>query len=118
MMISRLAQVGNSIEVRRSEMQVIGGTKLIDFTFTSLLKCCCCLIMVEQIHGLVLKFGIESDVIVGNALVDLHGSCGNIGSVQKVLDVMDGKDGFVWSSVISGYARNDGGEETVVFRDV
>ncbi|KAJ4958197.1 hypothetical protein NE237_025308 [Protea cynaroides] len=120
-MISGFAQVGDSIEVCRlfSKMQVIDGLKPNDFTFTSLLKCCCCLREVEQIHGLVLKFGTESDVVVGSALVDRYGKCGNMGSVRKVLDAMAGKDGFVWSSVISGYARNDCGEEAVVlFRDM
>ncbi|XP_043716357.1 pentatricopeptide repeat-containing protein At4g39530-like [Telopea speciosissima] len=120
-MISGFAQIHDSIEVCRlfSEMQVIDGLKPNDFTFTSLLKCCCCLREVEQIHGLVLKFGNESDVVVGSALVDLYGKCGNMGSGRKVLDSMAGKDGFVWSSVISGYARNDCGEEAVVlFRDM
>ncbi|XP_042484691.1 pentatricopeptide repeat-containing protein At4g39530-like [Macadamia integrifolia] len=120
-MISGFAHVHNSIEVCRlfSEMQVIDELKPNDFTFTSLLKCCFYLREVEQIHGLVLKFGTESDVVVGSALVDLYGKCANMGSGRKVLDAMAGKDGFVWSSVISGYARNDCGEEAMVlFRDM
>ncbi|KAF8410646.1 hypothetical protein HHK36_003178 [Tetracentron sinense] len=120
-LISGFAQIGDSREVVKlfSEMQVADGLKPNDFTFTSLLKCCCCLREVEQIHGLVLKFGIEFDIVVGSALVNLYGKCGNMDSGQKVLDSMVQKDNFVWSSIISGYARNGSGEEAVtLFKDM
>ncbi|KAF9607957.1 hypothetical protein IFM89_003877 [Coptis chinensis] len=120
-MISGFAQVGDYDEVFRMfyNMQTVDGLSPNDYTFTSLLKCCCCLNEVEQIHGLVLKYGTEMDVVVGSALVDLYGKCGNVDSSRKVLDSMEGKDGFVWSSIISTYTRNGCGEEALsLFRDM
>ncbi|KAF5184669.1 Pentatricopeptide repeat-containing protein [Thalictrum thalictroides] len=115
-MISGFAQVGDYDKVLRlfSDMQVIDGLSPNDFTFTSLLKCCCWLMDVEQIHGLVLKCGAEVDVVVGSALVDLYGKCGNVDSSRKILDSMGVKDSFVWSSIISSYSRNGCGEEAVL----
>ncbi|KAA8532068.1 hypothetical protein F0562_006790 [Nyssa sinensis] len=102
-----------------SKMRVVDGLKPNDFTFTTLLKCCCLLREVEQIHVLALKFGSEVDVVVGSALVDMYGKCGDMYSGQKVLNSMEVKDSFVWSSIISGYARNGSGEEAIIlFRDM
>ncbi|XP_057949211.1 pentatricopeptide repeat-containing protein At2g33680-like [Malania oleifera] len=120
-MISGFSQAGLISEVLGllREMRMVDELKPNDFTITSLLKCCCLLREVEQVHGLVLKFGIEVDVVVGGALVDLYGKCGSMDSGQKVLDSMVCRDSFVWSSIISGYARNGSEEEAVLlFRDM
>ncbi|RVW85707.1 Pentatricopeptide repeat-containing protein, mitochondrial [Vitis vinifera] len=77
------------------------------------------LVEVQQIHGLALKLGTEVDVVVGSALVDAYGKCGNMEWGRKVLNSMEWKDSFVWSSIISGYARNGSGDEAVcLFRDM
>ncbi|XP_010266186.1 PREDICTED: pentatricopeptide repeat-containing protein At2g33680-like [Nelumbo nucifera] len=120
-MISGFAQVGDSSKVLSlfSKMQLIDQLKPNDFTFTTLLKCCHCLRDVDQIHGLILKSGTELDVVVGSALVDVYGKCGSMQSGQKVLGAMTRKDSFVWSSIISGYARNgSGGEAIILFKDM
>lgn len=120
-MISGFSQIGDVSEVFRllSEMWVLDGLKPNDFTLTSLLKCCCLLGEVQQIHGLALKLGTEVDVVVGSALVDAYGKCGNMEWGRKVLNSMEWKDSFVWSSIISGYARNGSGDEAVcLFRDM
>jgi pentatricopeptide repeat protein len=119
--ISGVAQVGDSCKVSRlfSEMRVVGELEPNDFTFTSLLRCCFLLKEVEQIHGLAVKFGSEGDVVVGSALVDLYGKCCDMDSGWKVFDSMEEKDMFVWSSIISGYTRNGRGEEAVnLFREM
>ncbi|XP_077219327.1 pentatricopeptide repeat-containing protein At4g13650-like [Tasmannia lanceolata] len=114
-MISGFAQIGDHDEVLRlfSGMRA-DGLNPNDFTFTSLLKCCCFEREVEQIHGFVLKSAIEFDTVVGAALVDMYGKCKNMDSGRKIFDAMVRKDGFVWSSAISGYAKNGDGEEALV----
>ncbi|KAF6141534.1 hypothetical protein GIB67_023043 [Kingdonia uniflora] len=115
-MISGFAQVGETDEVMRlfGEMRVDDRLSPNDFTFSSLLKCCGCLTEVEQIHGLVLKFRTETDIVIGSVLVDLYGKCGSLNSSRRIMDSMRGKDSFTWSSIISGYARNGSGEEALI----
>jgi len=51
------------------------------FTFGSVLRSCAGVPSLEhglQIHGNVLKLGIESDVFVASALVDMYGKCGDV----------------------------------------
>lgn len=120
-MISGFAQIGDVCEVLRLlwEMWALDGLKPNDFTLTSLLKCCCLLEEIQQIHGLALKLGTDADLVVGSALVDVYGKCGSMEWSRKVLNSMELKDSFVWSSIISGYARNGSGDEAVcLFRDM
>ena len=120
-MISGFSQIGDVSEVLGliSDMWVLDGFKPNDFTITSLLKCCFLLREVQQIHGLALKLGTDGDVVVGSALVDVYGKHGKMELGQKVLDSMQLKDSFVWSSIISGYARNGNGDKAVsLFRDM
>ncbi|KAI4314649.1 hypothetical protein L6164_027537 [Bauhinia variegata] len=116
-MIFGFAQVSNSSTVVRlfSEMQEVDGLKPDEFTLMNLLKCCSSLEEVKQIHGLALKFGAESGVVMGGALVDLYAKCRDINSCKKLFDSMEEKDGFVWSSIMSGYIKNSRGEEAVHF---
>lgn len=116
-MISGFAQVGEFNVVLRlfSEMQTVDGLTPDDCTFTSLLKCCSSLAELKQIHGLVCKFGFEVDVVAGSALVDLYAKFGDINSCRKLYDSMKKKDTFVWSSIISGYTKNNRGNEAVHF---
>ncbi|XP_041017199.1 pentatricopeptide repeat-containing protein At4g39530-like [Juglans microcarpa x Juglans regia] len=120
-MISAVAQVGDSCRVSRlfSDMRVFDQLEPNDFTFTSLLRCCCLLREVEQIHALAVKFHAEDDVVVGSALVDFYGKCGDMASSWKVFDSIEEKDKFVWSSIISGHTRNGRGEEAIIlFREM
>nr|GMC98995.1 pentatricopeptide repeat-containing protein At4g39530-like [Ipomoea batatas] len=107
-MISGFAQAGDVNNVLRlfSEMREVDELKPNDFTLTSLLKCCCLIEDVEQIHGLALKFGFDGDVVVGSALVDLYGKCGDLCSGKKIFDSMEVKDGYSWSSMVTGHVRS------------
>lgn len=116
-MISGFAQLGDFIEVQRlfSEMQEVDGLKPDGGAITSFLKCCSSLDEVMQLHGLAFKSGFEVDVVVGSVLVDLYAKCGDIVSCRKIYDAMEEKDTFVLSSIISGYAENNRGDEAVDF---
>ena len=116
-MISGFGQNGDFCMVQRlfSEMWEEQGLKPDRITFVSLLKCCSVLNEVMQIHGIVYKFGAETDVVVESAMVDLYAKCGDVSSCRKIFDSMEKKDNFVWSSMISGYTMNNRGEEAVNF---
>lgn len=114
-LISGLADVSDVGEVLRlfREMRVADELRPNDYTLTSLLKCCSLIIEVDQIHGLAMKYGMDSDVVVGSGLVDMYGKCGKLDKGRKVFDSMEVKDIFSWSSIIASYVRNGSPEQAV-----
>ncbi|MQL90998.1 hypothetical protein Taro_023608 [Colocasia esculenta] len=64
----------------------------------------------KQFHALVLKFGLESDVVVGSAIIDSYSKCGCINEACKVFWSLPHKDIACWNVIICGLAQN--GEAT------
>ncbi|XP_009780599.1 pentatricopeptide repeat-containing protein At4g32430, mitochondrial [Nicotiana sylvestris] len=59
-----------------------------------------------QLHSLVLKFGLENDVFVGNALVTMYSKWGsNMAEAERVFYEMLHKDLVSWNALLSGYAQ-------------
>lgn len=57
--------------------------------------------------------GLKSDVVVGNALIDLFAKCGNLNDARKVFDKMSQKDVISWSTLISGYTQQGFNKEAL-----
>ncbi|KAK1322958.1 Pentatricopeptide repeat-containing protein [Acorus calamus] len=65
-----------------------------------------------QVHSLVFRLGLDSEVFVGNALVGMYFRCGCVDSF-KVFDEMDERDIVTWNSMLSGCAHNGLGREAI-----
>ncbi|XP_057966053.1 pentatricopeptide repeat-containing protein At5g04780, mitochondrial-like [Malania oleifera] len=61
----------------------------------------------RMVHGYVTRKGLESEIYVGNALVDLYANCGDMRSSRNVFDRMPERDVVSWTALVSGYM--DGG---------
>ncbi|GFQ04197.1 pentatricopeptide repeat-containing protein at1g11290 [Phtheirospermum japonicum] len=59
-----------------------------------------------QVHGLSLKSGLESNVVVGSSLIDLHAKCRDMVGSAIVFDGLSDKNIVSWTSMIAGYALN------------
>eukprot|EP01018_Ginkgo_biloba_P030462 Gb_36434 [translate_table: standard] len=80
-----------------------------DFTFPSAIRACTGLAALEQgkgIHVRAIRNGFETDVYVGNALIVMYSTCGNIESARQVFDKMSQKNLVSWNSIIAGYVQN------------
>ncbi|XP_065864958.1 putative pentatricopeptide repeat-containing protein At3g23330 [Euphorbia lathyris] len=66
-----------------------------------------------QILGQAMKFGLETDVSVGNALVSMFGSFGRVEEACYVFGGMNERDTISWNSMISVYVRNGLCEESL-----
>ncbi|KAL0360438.1 UNVERIFIED_CONTAM: Pentatricopeptide repeat-containing protein [Sesamum radiatum] len=87
---------------RRSGSIVIGAVPLV-------LKACASLSLLsfgKVLHSEIVKSGVECDVMVGTALVDMYGKCQDIVSSRKVFDHMPERNAVTWNAMICGYMRN------------
>eukprot|EP01018_Ginkgo_biloba_P032095 Gb_20503 [translate_table: standard] len=92
------------------------GIRHNQFTFVSVLPACASLAALEQgmkIHEEIIRGGFETNVYVGNALVDMYAKCGSIENARDVFDKMPLRDAVSWNSMIAGYAHNGHGEEAL-----
>ncbi|XP_057837442.2 pentatricopeptide repeat-containing protein At5g15300 [Cryptomeria japonica] len=79
------------------------------FTFASILSSCADMANLEkgkEIHEEIIRNEYQSDVYVGNALVDMYAKCGNIDSARDVFEKILQKDVVSWTTMIAGYAHN------------
>ncbi|XP_022141237.1 pentatricopeptide repeat-containing protein At4g38010 [Momordica charantia] len=78
------------------------------FTFPVVLKACSNFSGSRegtQVHGVVVKLGLLSDLYVQNSLVRFYGACGTFPSAGKVFDEMLVRDVVSWNSLISGLVK-------------
>lgn len=85
-------------------------------TFVSLLGLSASLLILElskQIHGLLFKFGLSEEILVGSALVDVYSKCSFIKDARLVFDQMNEKDIVVWNAMFFGYTQQLENEEAL-----
>ena len=61
-------------------------------------------VMGGQIHCYVVKTGLDSQVTVGNALVDVYGKCGYVEDSRRVFDEISERNGVSWNAIITSLA--------------
>ncbi|KAL5773737.1 hypothetical protein ACOSQ2_013661 [Xanthoceras sorbifolium] len=57
----------------------------------------------EGIHGYVVKWGLERDRYVQNALMDMYSRMGRIEISKTIFDSMEVRDTVSWNTMITGY---------------
>lgn len=60
--------------------------------------------MGRQTHCFVMKVGLDSQVTINNALIDVYGKCGNVKTSRKVFDEMTERNEVSWNAIITGLA--------------
>lgn len=100
------------------EQMNLGGFKPDHFTLSSVLGVCASRASIGQgrdLHAHVVSSGMESDVAVGNALIDMYAKCGNIDDARQVFDIMPKQNIISWNAIIVGYAQHGHGNEALKF---
>ncbi|KAG6507024.1 pentatricopeptide repeat-containing protein At3g16610-like [Zingiber officinale] len=86
------------------------------FTFPFVLKACSALEALADgilIHEHAKKAGLELDVYVSTALLDMYLKCGCLEDAHEVFCRMPQKDVVAWNALVSGYALNGRYQEAV-----
>ncbi|KAA8530214.1 hypothetical protein F0562_004923 [Nyssa sinensis] len=89
-------------------------------TFSSVLCACASLASLEKgknLHGKVIKLGIQYDIFVGTALTDMYAKSGDIESSKWIFNRMPKKNEITWTAMIQGLAENGFAEETLTLFD-
>ncbi|CAD5326632.1 unnamed protein product [Arabidopsis thaliana] len=72
-----------------------------------------------ELHAYVIKHGWDSNLQVGNTLIDMYSKCNLTCYMGRAFLRMHDKDLISWTTVIAGYAQNDCHVEALeLFRDV
>lgn len=64
-------------------------------------------------HNVIVSEGMESDVVVGTALVSMYGKCRNLKDAKSVFDNITMRNVVSWNAMIAAYAQNNGGREAI-----
>eukprot|EP01018_Ginkgo_biloba_P018939 Gb_33112 [translate_table: standard] len=59
----------------------------------------------KQVHAHIIITGIESDVFLGSAIVDMYAKCGSMDDASEVFESMPARDAFTWTALIAGYTN-------------
>lgn len=87
------------------------------YTYVALLKACTMQKEVEmgqQVHAdLSRERLLETNLFVGNALLDMYAKCSSLVEAQEVFDVLPVRDVVTWTSLIAGYIQHDRAPEAL-----
>uniref|UniRef100_A0ACD6A326 Uncharacterized protein n=1 Tax=Avena sativa TaxID=4498 RepID=A0ACD6A326_AVESA len=85
------------------------GVKLDSFALGGILKACSELEGSEDLrrmlHGCVVKVGLDLDMFVGSAMVDMYAKNGGLEEAVKVFDCIPNQNVVVYGAMIAGFAR-------------
>ncbi|KAI4340301.1 hypothetical protein MLD38_025151 [Melastoma candidum] len=92
------------------------GQRLDSFTFATILSACASVATLErgmEVHACGIRADLESDVVVGSALIDMYSKCGRVDYASRFFNGMPQRNVYSWNSMISGFARHGLGDEAL-----
>ncbi|GJS19028.1 pentatricopeptide repeat-containing protein [Tanacetum coccineum] len=85
------------------------GVEIDNATVVSVLPACALLKDLEggrEVHDLVKDKGLDQNLFVRNALVDMYVKCGQMDEARVIFDETSQRDVVTWTSMINGYIVN------------
>ncbi|KAF3617234.1 Pentatricopeptide repeat-containing protein [Capsicum annuum] len=65
----------------------------------------------KEIHGHIVRTGLDSDAVVWSALSDMYGKCGSVDEARHIFDRTNDKDIVSWTAMIDRYFGDGRWEE-------
>ncbi|CAK9226167.1 unnamed protein product [Sphagnum troendelagicum] len=85
-------------------------------TFVAVLNACASILALEEgrcAHEQIIQRGCESDVFVGNSLIDMYAKCGSIADAENVFNKMPTCNVVSWSAMILGFVKFGQGQRAL-----
>ncbi|KAJ7298134.1 hypothetical protein O6H91_Y015400 [Diphasiastrum complanatum] len=85
-------------------------------TFVGLLKACCSMGALDQgklIHAQLVTKGLDTDLVIGNILIDMYARCGSINNAWKIFLELPERDIVSWNAMINACAQQGHGKEAL-----
>jgi pentatricopeptide repeat protein len=92
------------------------GVRPDSVTFVGVLNACASVVAIEEgrcVHRQIIQNGLESDIFVGNSLVDMYAKCGSIGDAWRVFNKMPSRDVVTWNAILRGCVMHGHGREAL-----
>ncbi|KAH7436790.1 hypothetical protein KP509_05G036100 [Ceratopteris richardii] len=92
------------------------GIAVDQVTLLCCLNACCNVENLKEGHATyaaIMKHGLERELVLGNASIDMYTKCGALMEAKHVLDHMFVRDVISWTTLIAGYVENGCGEEAL-----
>ncbi|OAY85841.1 Pentatricopeptide repeat-containing protein, mitochondrial [Ananas comosus] len=67
----------------------------------------------RQIHSEAIRFGLDSNVYVGSALINMYAKCSLIGDARKLFYFLDDKNIVTWNAMLNGLVQNERPEQAI-----
>ncbi|OAY77719.1 Pentatricopeptide repeat-containing protein, partial [Ananas comosus] len=107
---------GKAIELYH---QMVGlGVEPNKFTFPFVLKACSGMLALEEgvdIHNHARRVGLDSDLFVSTALIDMYMKYGCLDDSHRLFNKMPKRDVVAWNAMVAGYAFHGFHDETINF---
>ncbi|PIN06643.1 hypothetical protein CDL12_20802 [Handroanthus impetiginosus] len=103
----------NSKALEMLIMMLRDGVRPNMYTYSSVLRACEGFSILKQLHCCIIKVGLELDVFVRSALIDIYSKWGELQAALNIFDEMVTSDLVVWNSIIGGFAQNSDGDEAL-----
>ncbi|KAK9082037.1 hypothetical protein Syun_031436 [Stephania yunnanensis] len=108
----------SSLALQVFRQTLIERVKPNSITIASVVSACTNLSLLQngkEIHAYCIKTeGLDSDVFVGNALVDLYAKCRTVDVARRKFNLIKEKDLISWNSMLAGFAMGGYHEEAIL----
>jgi len=98
------------------------GVKPDSVTFVGVVNACASWVALEEgrcAHEQIIQSGWDSDVFVGNSLVDMYAKCGSMEDAQRVFNKMPSRNVVTWNAMILGHVKCRQGQKSLeLFRQM
>ncbi|CAL5384824.1 unnamed protein product [Camellia sinensis] len=116
-MISGLAQNGFGEEGLKLFSQMkLEGLKPCDYAFAGAITSCAALAALEhgrQLHAQLVRFGFDSSLSAGNALITMYARCGVVEAAHCVFLTMPYADSVSWNAMIAALGQHGHGAQAL-----
>lgn len=88
---------------------LVSGVKPNQVTVTGLLPGCGSTVTINrgrEIHGLIYRMGLDMNVYVASALIDMYSKCGCVKDASNVFDMVTVKNVASWNAMIGCYGKH------------